>query len=123
MYGTMDQRTICVYLNRKGLSAKAIHDELVQVLCFDAIVSSMVTSSLRASHGRAQNKDEYSDRPPDVIDNAILQALNQTSLASVRELAKSTCISRATIWRRLTGSLEFVVKHLHWVSHRLTHAQ
>jgi hypothetical protein len=28
-YGTMDQRSICLYLNKKGLSAHAIHDELV----------------------------------------------------------------------------------------------
>jgi hypothetical protein len=32
----------------------------------------------------------------------------------VREFAKSICTSRATVWRRLTGSLGFVVKHLHW---------
>jgi hypothetical protein len=29
-------------------------------------------------------------------------------------LAKSMCISLATVWWRLTGSLGFVVKHLHW---------
>jgi hypothetical protein len=51
---------------------------------------------------------------PDVIDNAILQALNQTPFASVQELAKSMCISRETIWQRLTGFLWFIVKHLHW---------
>jgi hypothetical protein len=41
----------------------------------------------------------------------------------MRELAKSTCISRATVWWGLTGYLGFVVKHLHLVSHRLTDAQ
>jgi hypothetical protein len=43
--------------------------------------------------------------------------VNQTPFASVRELAKSLCISRVTVWRRLTGSLGFVTKHLHWPSH------
>jgi hypothetical protein len=52
--------------------------------------------------------------PPDVIDKAIFQAFNQTLFASVRELAKSMYIPRAIVWRRLTGSLGFVVKHLHW---------
>jgi hypothetical protein len=54
----MDQRSICLYLNRKGLSAHAIHDELVQVLDSDAdadadavaVAYSMVTFYLRASH-------------------------------------------------------------------------
>jgi hypothetical protein len=94
----MDQRTICLYFNRKGLSAKAIHDKLVQVLGFDAIADSTVTSYLRASDWMAQNEEQHSEPPPDVIDNTILQALNQTPFASVREFTKSTCISRATVW-------------------------
>jgi hypothetical protein len=61
--------------------------------------------------------------PPDVIDNAILQAPNQTSLALMQELAKSMCISRATVWRRLTRFMAFAFKHLHWVPQRLTDGQ
>jgi DNA-binding MurR/RpiR family transcriptional regulator len=94
----MDQCTICLYLNRNGFSAKAIHDELIQVLDSDAIAYSTVTSYPRASHWRAQNEEQHSDPRPDVIGNTILQALNQTTFASMRELAKSTCISRATVW-------------------------
>jgi hypothetical protein len=60
----MDQRTICLYLKRKGLSAKAIHDELVQILSSDAIADSMVISYLRASHWRAQNEKQHSDPLP-----------------------------------------------------------
>jgi hypothetical protein len=109
----MDQRTICLYLNIKGLSPQVIHDELVQILGLDAIAYSKVASYLRASHWRAQNEEQHSDHPPDVIDKAILQALNQTAFASVRELAKSTCIPRATVWLRLIESLGFVSKHFH----------
>jgi hypothetical protein len=114
MYGKMDQSTICLYLNKKGLSAQAIRDELVQILGFDAIAYSTMTSYLDASRWRTQNEEQHSDPPPDVIDKAILQAHHQTPFASVRELAKSMCISRAIVWRCLTGSLGFVVKHLHW---------
>jgi hypothetical protein len=110
----MDERTIYLYLNRKRLSAQIIHDELVQIVWFDIIVYSTVTSYLGASRWRAQNEEQHSDPPPDVIDKAILQALNQIPFASVRELAKSMCISRITVWWRLTGSLGFVVKHLYW---------
>jgi hypothetical protein len=65
--------------------------------------------SLEGSERRAAFR-----RPPDVIDNAILQALDKTPFTSVREFAKSICISRATVWRRLTAFLGLFVKHLHW---------
>jgi hypothetical protein len=60
--------------------------------------------------------------PPGIIDNAILQALDQIQFTLVKELAKSMCISIATVWRCLTKSLGFVVKHLHWIPHSLTEA-
>jgi hypothetical protein len=108
----MDQRSICLYLDRKGLSPHAIHDQLMQVLGSDAIACSMVTFYFRASHWTAGKEEQPSDPPPDDVNNAILQALDQTSFASVRELAKAMYISIATVWRRLTRSLGFVVKHL-----------
>jgi hypothetical protein len=79
----MDQRTICLYLNRKGLSAKAVHDELVQALGSDVIAYSTVSFYFGASRWRAQNEEQHSDPPPDIIDKAILQALNQTPFALV----------------------------------------
>jgi hypothetical protein len=38
-------------------------------------------------------------------------------------LAKWTCIQWSTAHRRLTKSMQFVVKHLCWVPHRLKHVQ
>jgi hypothetical protein len=61
MYGKMGQRTIWVYLNRKGLSAQVIHDEFVQVLGFDVIAYLTVTSYLGVSRWRAQNEEQHSD--------------------------------------------------------------
>jgi hypothetical protein len=116
----MDQRTIYLYLSRKGFSAHAIHEELVQLLGFDAIAYSKVTYHLPASRWTAQTEERHSDPPPDVVDNAILEAFGRTAFASLRELAKATCIPRTTVWRSLTKSLGFVVKHLHWVPHSLT---
>jgi hypothetical protein len=123
MYGTVDQSSIYCYLNRKGFSAHGIHDELVQILCSDAIAYSTVTFDLRASHWTARKEEQHSDPSPDDIDNAILQALDQIPFTSVRELSKATCISIATVWQRLTRSLGFVVKHLHWAPHSLTEGQ
>jgi hypothetical protein len=119
----MGQCSICFYRNKKRFSAQAIHDELMRILGSDAVAYSMVTFYLRASHWTAWKEEQHSYPPPDDVDNAILQALDQTPFGSVQELAKPTYISTATIWRRLTRSLGFVVKHLHWVPHSLTEAQ
>jgi hypothetical protein len=56
----MDQRAICLYLDRKNLSVQAIqaiHDELMHVLGSDAIAYSTVTFYLRASRCRPQNAE------------------------------------------------------------------
>jgi hypothetical protein len=119
----MDQRTICLYLNRKRFSAQALHDKLVHVLGSDAVAYSTVSSYLRASRWMAHHEEQHSDASPDVIDKVILQALNQTPFTSVRELANPMCISRVIAWRCLTRSLGLIVQHLHSVPHLLTDAQ
>jgi hypothetical protein len=80
----MDQRTICLYLSRKGFSTHVIHEELVQLLGPDAIAYSTITYHLRASRWTAQTEERHSDPPPDVVDSAILEALDQSPFASVR---------------------------------------
>jgi hypothetical protein len=75
---------------QEGLSAHAIYGELVEILCSDAIAYSTVSTYLGASRSRPQNAEWDSDRPREVIDNVILQDLDETALASVCELAKST---------------------------------
>jgi hypothetical protein len=119
----MDQRIICLYLSTKEFSSHAIHEGVVQILDSDAIAYSTVTYHLHASRWTTQTEERHSDPPPDVVDNVILEALDQTPFASLRELAKAICILRTTVWRRLTESLGFIVKHLPWVPHSLTDAQ
>jgi hypothetical protein len=86
----MDQRIIRLYLNRKGFSAHAIHGKFVRLIGPDAIAYSTVTYHLCASRWTAQTEERYSDPPPDVVDNVILEALDQTPFASVHKLAKAT---------------------------------
>jgi hypothetical protein len=43
----MEQRSVCLFLALKGLSARAIHDELTAVLGCDAIGYSTVTKYVR----------------------------------------------------------------------------
>jgi hypothetical protein len=44
---SMDQRQIVVFLHLKGLSAKDVHTELVELLASDAIACSTVTKYMR----------------------------------------------------------------------------
>jgi hypothetical protein len=41
----------------------------------------------------------------------------------VRQLSRLTHLSSTTVYRSLTQSLEFVVRHLRWVPHALSGAQ
>jgi hypothetical protein len=119
----MDQRSIILFLAMKSLSARDIHNELVAVLGFDAVGDSTVTKYLRQS--RLPPIILYMLEPPTttVTDDAILNALQQQSFSSVRELAKLTCIPRSPVHRRLTRRLGFVVKHIRWTPYSLTAAQ
>jgi hypothetical protein len=116
----MDQRSICLFLAMKGLSARDVHNELVAVLGPDAIVYLTVTSSLRQRKFPTISSEPSDEPPTTIIDDAILNALDKQPFASVKELTKFTCISTTTVYRHLTRSLEFIVKHPRWVPHTLT---
>jgi hypothetical protein len=71
-----------------------------------------------------QNEPEAEDRAEDqrfsISDNAILGALEMMRFASIRQIAQMTFLLPTTRFRRLTKSLHFVLKRLHWVPHRLS---
>jgi hypothetical protein len=121
----MDQRTIVVFLHLKGFSAKAkdIHAEILHILGSDAITYSTVTKDMR-NYLILENEPEVEDRAEDqyfsMTDNAIMEAVEMMSFASIRQVAKMTFISPTTGFRRLTKSLHFVLDRLRWVLHRLS---
>jgi hypothetical protein len=117
----MDQRSIALYLSMKGLSAKAIHRELVRTLGAEAVTYPAVTWYLHAARSPAQSKeapDEAGVTRTDSVDAAVLKALTDNPFSSVRESSWLTCLPRSTIHRRLTESLGFTVRHLHCISQR-----
>jgi hypothetical protein len=119
----MDQRSICLFLAMKGLSARDVHNELVAVLGPDAIAYSTVTNYLRQWPFPAISSEPSDEPPTSIIDDAILDAFDKQSFSSVRKLAKLTCIPNTTVYRHLTRSLGFVVKNLRWVPHTSTDTQ
>ena len=124
----MDQRSIVLYLARKGLRGTEIHRDLEETLGPEAIAYSTVTFYLRTSRFRIPTEMEEGEAEAEVspvceVDEAILKALADEPFSSVRELARHTCLSRTTVHRHLTCSLGFTVRHLRWVPHRLSDSQ
>jgi hypothetical protein len=102
-----------VFLHLKGLSAKDVHTELVQVLASEAIACSTVTKYIW-NNVILQNEPEAEDRAEDqgfsITDNAILEILEIMSFASISQIAQMTFISLTTRFRRLTKLPDFVLK-------------
>jgi hypothetical protein len=122
----MDQPSIVLYLSRKELSAVAIHDDLVAALGAEAVSYPSVTRCLREAIVASYNPLDPWSRPKQQLadsDRAILFAFADQPFASTRELSRLTHLPRTTVYRRLTQSLGFRVRHLRWVPHFLSRYQ
>jgi hypothetical protein len=95
----MDHRSKVLFRAMKGLFARGIHDELVAVLASNVFASSTVTNYLRQSQFPPIIVNPSQEPPRTVVDDAILDALQQQSFSSVRELAKTTCTPRSMVHR------------------------
>jgi hypothetical protein len=120
------QCLIVAYLLLKGISTREIHDDIVSILGRDAVSYSSVTRYLRKAQFPPSKPEPH---PADVqtdlddSDQVILRALEDSPFASVRQLSLLAHLPSTTVYRRLTQSLGFVVRHIRWVSHALSDAQ
>jgi hypothetical protein len=122
----MDQRSIVLDLARKSLRSTEIHRDLEEALGPTAIVYSTVTfcfcaPSFYAAHEMEEDEGEVTQVGE--VDEAILNALAGEPFSSVCDLTWHTCLSRATVHRRLTLSVSFTVWILRWVPHRVSDDQ
>jgi hypothetical protein len=116
----LDHRSIVLYLHKKRLSPKCIYDDLVLTLGLDATAYGTVASDV---HDVKYIHPKFTS-PPDMIsgqlhefDQAILLIFEEQPFSSVKQLSCSTHLSRMTVYRRLTRSLNFRVRHLRHVPH------
>jgi hypothetical protein len=122
----MDLESITLYFNKKHFSAAALHAEINSILGEGTIAYSTVTPYLRkqsfvnASHLAPQEPDLGA---ADTIDNTILQALDEHTFASLRQIAKRTLIPMSTVRYRLVNMMAYKLKHYKWIPHRLSEAQ
>jgi hypothetical protein len=120
----MDQRSICLFVAEKRLSALDIHDGLGAVLGARRLDNLQISPAASLSCNFFRTIRRTAKEPSlTIIDKAILDTLYKQPFSSVREFAKPTCIPKATVHRHLTSSLGFGVKHLLWVPHELTDMQ
>jgi hypothetical protein len=93
----MGERSICLFLALKELSARTIDNKLIVVLGADAIASSTVTMYPR----QRQFTSILVDLPEEIVtivtDQAILDLLEHYPFCSIRELARLTCIPTTTV--------------------------
>jgi hypothetical protein len=122
----MDQQSIVLDLSRKGLSAVAIHDNLVATLGAEAVSYPSVTHYLREVIFTSSNPPDPLPLPEHQLDDsneAILLALADQPFAPTRELSQLTHSPRTTVHRRLTQSLRFCMRYLEWVPRFLSRCQ
>jgi hypothetical protein len=93
----MDQRSICLFLDRQGFWASDIHGQFVAILDSDAIADSTVTKYLKGRRCTADKEMTAELEGLDVVDQAILSALDEHPFSSVWDLAKRTCIPSTTV--------------------------
>jgi len=119
----LEQRFVIKYLRRKGMKLYAIHQELCST--YGEAVYSIETVKYWLHQIKLEREDltdqPTSGRPPlDDLDASIMRELLREPFSSVRSLEDATGIPAATVYRRLTQSLQMVSRHLRWVPHMLT---
>jgi hypothetical protein len=122
----MDQKSIVLYLNRKGWTARVIHDDLVATLGEKAIADSTVTKYVREAQTGLDDATALPEEISPHIDDseeAVLRALEELPFSSVRQLSRATHLPATTVDRRLAEKLGFAARHLRWVPHILSEAQ
>jgi hypothetical protein len=122
----MDQKTIVLYLQMKGMALDAIHHDLVQTLGEKDVAYSTVTKYARSSSFAIEKETAAPapiDAAADAVDQTMLIALAEYPFSSVGELSRRICLPRSPIHRHLTRSLDSTMRHLRWVPHFLTPEQ
>jgi hypothetical protein len=115
--------SIRLFLALKGPSARAVYNEQTVVFGADEIAYSAATKYLRQRQFSSILVSTPEEPATTVINQIILNSIEQHPFSSIRELAPIICIPTIAVYRYLTQSLGFVVKHLRWVPQSLTPTQ
>jgi hypothetical protein len=82
----MDQRSVCWFLEIKGLSTRAIHNELIAVLSYEAVDYSTIMKYLRQRKNRSDSIGHpfiESEMEENFIDKVISIVLKNEPFSSI----------------------------------------
>jgi transposase len=122
----MSEEDLVLSLHEESLTAKQIHERLVEIFGPLAMPYSIVTRTIRKtswtpSEEQSQN---FGGRPPNLDHDArILSVLEREPNASVREIAHETRIPKSTVFDILRKRLNYSARNYRFVPHTLTEAQ
>jgi hypothetical protein len=118
--------SIAVFLHLKGLSAKGVRIDLVQVLRSDAIADSTGAKYIRRDvilHNEPEAENSAENQGFSIPDNSILEAIEMMRFAFIRQIVKVTFIHLNSVFSRSTKSLHFILKGQRSVPRRLSDLQ
>jgi len=106
-----EKRGVIKYLFLKGMSGKAIHDDMLATLGDNAPAYSVVKSWLaKCKRGRNSIEDEHHSRcPNDAVSTENVHIVNdmlkEDRRLSIRHIAETTDIHATTVYRIVSGDL------------------
>jgi hypothetical protein len=113
--GFMDQRSIVLYHNRRGLTAQVIRNDLVATLGAEAMAYSTVTDYPRVTRIIPCDATPLSATISPHInesDDAILRTFTELPFSEIRRFARATHIPVTTAYTPLSAKLRFTRRHL-----------
>jgi histone-lysine N-methyltransferase SETMAR len=122
----MSQKDLVLSLRKEGMTAKAIHERLVEIFGLFAMPYSTVTRIFREICWTPfeQGSKNLGGRPPNLEhDVQILYVLERHLNASVREIADEARIPKSIVFDVLRGRLHYSWRNYRFVPHALTEAQ
>ena len=122
----MDFKSIVLYLEKKGMSATEIHNDIIGTLGPDIMGYSTITYYLRtrdyyqnSTPTKKEEKIKEEEKNQILVENALMNF----PFSSIRDIAKITHIPKSTVHLILTKKLHYVLKHLRWIPHSLNSTQ
>jgi histone-lysine N-methyltransferase SETMAR len=122
----MSQKDLVLSLHKEGLTAKAMHERLVEIFGPLAMPYSTVTRTFKETCWTPfeQGSKQFGGRPPNLEHDArFLYVLEKNPNASVCEIADEARIPKSIVFNVLRGRLHDSWRNCRLVPHALTEAQ
>jgi hypothetical protein len=116
----MSQKNLVLSLHDEDLTAKAIHERLVEIFGSLAMPHSTVTRTFRETCWTPceQGSKSFGERLPNLEHDArILCVLERNPNASVREIADEARIPKSTVFDVIRGRLHYSWRNCRFVPH------